>query len=95
VEYIRTQVEVIPNKPKSHPGRMKLPDHLRRETILLKPETDVTGLQKIGEEVTEILNYIPAELYVKQYIRHKYAAPFGDGSSTVITASLPGRLMEK
>lgn len=95
VEYIRTQVEVIPNKPKSHPGRMKLPDHLRRETILLKPETDVSGLQKIGDEVTEILDYIPAELYVKQYIRHKYAAPFSDGLSTVITASLPGRLMEK
>jgi transposase len=95
VEYIRTQVEVIPHKPKAHPGRMKLPGHLRRETIILKPETEVTGLQKIGEEVTEILDYIPAELYVKQYIRHKYAAPFGDGISTVITASLPGRLMEK
>ena len=95
VEYIRTRAEVIPNKPKAHPGRMKLPDHLRRETILLKPQTDVSGLQKIGEEVTEILDYIPAELYVKQYIRHKYAAPLGDGLSTVITASLPGRLMEK
>ena len=95
VEYIRTQVEVIAHKPKAHPGRMKLPDHLRRETIIVKPETDVSGLQKIGDEVTEILDYIPAELYVKQYIRHKYAAPLSDGVSTVITASLPGRLMEK
>ena len=95
VEYIRTRAEVIPHKPKAHPGRMKLPDHLRRETILLKPETDVSGLQKIGDDVTEILDYIPAELYVKQYIRHKYAAPLSDGLSTVITASLPGRLMEK
>lgn len=95
VEYIRTQTEVIPAKPKPHPGRMKLPEHLRRETILLKPETDITGLRKMGEEVTEILDYIPAELYVKQYIRHKYAAPLTDGSSTVVTASLPGRLLEK
>lgn len=95
VQYVRTKMEVIPAKPKAHPGRMKLPDHLRRETILLKPDTDVTGLKKIGEEVTEILDYVPAELYVKQYIRHKYAAPLTDGSTTVLTASLPGRLLEK
>ncbi len=95
VEYVRTKMEVIPAKPKGHPGRMELPEHLRRETILLKPDSDVTGLKKIGEEVTEILDYIPAELYVKQYIRHKYAAPFTDGSTTVITASLPDRLLEK
>jgi transposase len=95
IEYVRTKIEVIPAKPKTHPGRMKLPGHLRRETILLKPETDVTGLRKIGEEVTEILDYVPAELYVKQYIRHKYAAPLTDDTTTVITASLPGRLLEK
>jgi transposase len=95
VEYVRTRIEVIPAKPKVHPGRMKLPEHLRRETIVLKPDTDISGLQKIGEEVTEILDYIPAELYVKQYIRHKYAAPLPGAMSTVITASLPGRLLEK
>jgi transposase len=95
VEYIRTRVEVTAAKPNAHPGRMKLPNHLRRETIILKPDQDVSGLKKIGEDVTEILDYIPPELYVKQYIRPKYAAPLGDGYSTVITASLPGRMMEK
>lgn len=75
VEYVRTTVEVVPATPKAHPGRMKLPDHLRREVILLKPEGDVSGLRRMGEDVTEILDYIPAELYVKQYIRPKYAAP--------------------
>jgi transposase len=95
IEYIRTRTEVIPNKPKVHPGRTKLPGHLRRETVILKPDEDVSGLKKIGEDVTEILDYIPPELYVRQYIRPKYAAPLGDGYSTVITASLPGRMMEK
>lgn len=95
VEYVRTRVEVIAAQPKAHPGRMKLPAHLRRETILLKPDSDVSGLRRMGEEVTEILDYIPAELYVKQYIRPKYAAPLSEGSSTVLTASLPGRLLEK
>lgn len=95
VEYVRTQVEVIPAKPKAHPGRMKLPEHLRREVILLKPEGDVSGLRRMGEDITEILDYIPAELYVKQYIRPKYVAPLGEGSSTVLMAALPGRLLEK
>jgi len=95
VEYIRTQAKVTAAAPKAHPGRMKLPGHLRRETVILRPDQDVSRLNKIGEDVTEILDYIPPELYVRQYIRPKYAAPLGDGFSTVITASLPGRMMEK
>ena len=95
IEYVRTKVELIPAKPKAHPGRMKLPEHLRRETVLLKPDSDVSGLKKIGEDVTEILDYIPAELYVKQFIRPKYAAPLSEGGSTVLAATLPGRLLEK
>ncbi len=94
VHYVRTRVEVI-DKPKAHPGRMKLPEHLRRQTFLLKPDSDVSGLQKIGEDITEILDYIPAELYVRQYIRPKYAAPLSAGGSTVLAAALPGRLLEK
>ena len=95
VEYVRTKVEVIATKPKIHPGRMRLPDHLRREVILLKPEGDVSGLKRMGEDITEILDYIPAELFVRQYIRPKYAAPLPEGGSTVLTAALPGRLLEK
>jgi transposase len=95
VEYIRTKTELTPNPPKAHPGRMKLPEHLRRETTILQPDIDVTGLKKIGNEVTEVLDYIPGELYVKQLIRPKYIQPAADNTSTVITASLPGRIMEK
>ena len=95
VHYVRTKVEAIAAKPKAHPGRMKLPEHLRREVILLKPAHDVTGLRRMGEDITETLDYIPAELYVKQYIRPKYAAPLPEGSSTVLMAALPGRLLEK
>jgi len=92
---IRTKTEVIANPPKAHPGRMKLPDHLRRDIIILQPEADVRGLKKIGDELTEVLNYIPGELYVTQYIRPKYVVPINDTDTTVITASLPGRLLEK
>ena len=94
IEYIRTKTQVIENK-KPHPGRMKLPEHLRRETTILQPDTDVTNLKKIGEEITEILDYTPGELYVKQYIRPKYVVPVSETNSTILTASLPNRIVEK
>jgi len=95
ISYTRTKTEVVPNPPKAHPGRMKLPEHLRREVILLLPQSNTEGLKKIGEEVTEVLDFTPGDLYVKQYIRPKYVVPVNDTDTTVITASLPGRIMEK
>ena len=95
ISYVRTKIELTENKPKVHPGRMKLPEHLRRETTILYPDSSVDGLKKIGDEVSEVLDYIAGELYVKQYIRPKYVQPVTDINNTVITASLPGRIMEK
>jgi transposase len=42
-------------------GRMKLPENLRREIIIIEPTEDITGCVKIGEEVTEVLELIPVE----------------------------------
>ena len=95
ISYTRTTTELTFNKPKPHPGRMKLPETLRRETVVLLPDFDTTGLKKIGEEITEILDLIQGELYVKQYIRPKFVKPLSETNDTVITASLPGRMMEK
>jgi transposase len=91
----RTKTAVTFNKPKPHPGRMQLPETLRRETVVLMPDCDVAGLKKIGEEITEILDFTPGEFYVKQYIRPKFIKPLTEINDTVITASLPGRMMEK
>jgi len=74
------------------PSRNPLPAHLRREVIRLEPEGDVSGLEKIGEEKTEELEYLPPELYVKQYIRAKYAKPEGEG---LVIAALPARPIDK
>jgi len=54
ISYTRTKTELTFNKPKAHPGRMKLPETLRRETVVLLPDFDITGLKKIGEEITNI-----------------------------------------
>lgn len=95
ITYVRTRTEVSDNKPKAHPGRAKLPDHLRREKIMLYPDSDVSAMKKIGEEITEILEYTPGELYVKQYIRPKYVIPSNGITTSVLTAALPDRLLEK
>lgn len=57
---------------KTHPGRTKLPDHLRREVIVLEPGKDVTSLRRLGFEITEVLEYLLGELFVKQYLRPIY-----------------------
>jgi transposase len=78
---------------------MKLPAHLRRETVVLEPEEEVTGCRKMGEEITEILECTPGELYVRRIIRPKYAMnvsdPGAECDSRVVMASLPERPLEK
>lgn len=55
--------------------RLALPSHLYREEHIIEPEEDITGARKIGEVVTEILEYTPGKFYVERYIRPKYVLP--------------------
>ena len=91
ISYTRTNITVEP-KPLIHPGRMKLPDSLRREEIIIEPAADITGCKKMGEEITEVLEYKPGELFVKKYIRPKYARQNNEG---VLIGTLPSRPLEK
>ena len=95
VSYVKTKLAA--SDPKAHPGRMKLPAHLRRETVVLEPEQDISGCRKIGEDITEILECTPGQLYVKRFIRPKYAVAGTDtGSGTrVVMARLPERPLDK
>lgn len=91
ISYTRTNVS-IESKPLSHPGRMKLPEHLRREEIIIEPLEDITGLRKMGEEITEVLEWEPGELFVKKYVRNKYS---GQNNEGVLIGKLPCRPLEK
>jgi transposase len=71
---------------------MKLPESLRREEIIIEPSVDTTAYKKIGDEITEVLEYEPGELYVKQYRRPKYAKPDKEG---VVIGKLSSRPLEK
>lgn len=96
ITYTRREKKSSTTKPK-HPSRNPLPSHLRREEIVIAPAEDTSTLKKIGEEITEELEYQPGELYVKRYIRPKYVRPEGDGSagSPIVVAMLPSRPIEK
>jgi transposase len=52
-----------------------LPAHLYREEYIIEPEEDVTGARKMGEVVTEILEYILGKFYIEKFIRPKYMFP--------------------
>src|SRR5688572_26561499 len=56
ITYTKTTV-TTEQKPLVHPGRMKLPEHLRREEIIIEPSEDITCLRKMGEEITEVLEW--------------------------------------
>lgn len=83
-----------------HPGRNSLPEALRREVIRLQPDEDVSGLQPVGTEVTEMLEYQPgvpiAIGIVKRLERPEYIKPSEDGlNAKRIIAPLPAMPLAK
>jgi transposase len=87
---------IVPQKPedqKNGHGRSPLPAHLRRVDVVIEPKEDVSGMVKIGEEITEELEYTPPVYVVNRFIRPKYGKANGDGS--VAVAELPARAIEK
>lgn len=87
-----TQVKGYKKTKKTHPGRQPLPDHLPVEEIIIEPDQDTSEMIKIGEHVVEVLEFIPASLFRRRYIRPKYAKPDG---SEVIIADMPDRPLPK
>ncbi|THH34239.1 IS66 family transposase, partial [Neolewinella litorea] len=93
----KQEVTYTRRKPKkAHPGRASLPDHLPVEEIVLEPQdVDTAGLECIGQEVTDTLDYRPGKLIIIRRIRPKYARAEADGSTTVVIAELPSRPIDK
>ena len=64
ISYTRLTTAITENK--KHPGRTKLPEHLERRDITIEPQEDTSQCKKIGEEVTEELEYEPGRLYISK-----------------------------
>lgn len=88
VEYTRAK----PSGPSTPPRRNPLPASLPRQEIVIEPTEDISGMKKIGADITEELEYTPGKLFVKRYVRPKYARPEGDG---VVIAAMPSRPIDK
>lgn len=76
---------------KKQPVRLALPSHLPREEYIIEPKDKQENATKIGESVTEILEYTPGKVYVKRYVRPKYVQPHPDPAKDqqVVVAPLP------
>jgi len=70
------EIEITIKKRKgyegNHPGREPLPKDLPVEEVVLEPTEDVTGMVRIGEEITNELHIKPAYLFIRRIIRPVY-----------------------
>jgi transposase len=91
-EELEAKHKLLQERPsrKRHP----FPINLERVTVTLEPELPACPqggfLRKMGEEVTEELDFIAAKLILRRIVRHKYAC--GCGQCGVVIAPLPPRL---
>jgi transposase len=56
---------------------------------IIEPENLPEGAKLIGKEITEILEYDPANIYVRQIIRPKYIIESSDEATRIAIAELP------
>jgi transposase len=87
IEYVRKK-----QSSSAHKGRVALPEHLDVEEVEIYPEGDLSQMQCIGKEVTEELECVPAKLFIRRYIRYKYAPKNKEG---VVIGELPERIIDK
>jgi len=78
---------------RAHPGRAALPAHLERREVIIPCEEGAGG-EFMGYQDKEELVIKPAEFYVQLIRREKRRVRSG-GRSTIITAPMPARIVEK
>ena len=77
------------DKNKEQPLRLELAPHLPRKEETIEPDSLPEGAKKIGETVTEVLEYEPANIYVRKIIRPKYIVSSNDERTQITIAGLP------
>ena len=89
---------VSPRKePKPRSERKPLPEHLRREDVMHKPNTECCpdcggGLRHFGDDISEQLEYVPESFKVIRHVRPKFACT---GCDRVVEAPAPSRPIER
>ncbi len=95
-ERIDKNIETVPSEPGNKPKRRPLPDHLPCDEQIISPIdacSDCGGkLKKIGEDVSEELEYVPASFRVNRIIRPKLSCIVCE---IIHQAPLPSRPIER
>lgn len=69
-------------------ARLPIPAHIPRVEVEIFPKENIEEAKKIGEAITEVLQYRPGTFYVKKYIRYKYLLP--TRPEKIVIGELPG-----
>ena len=88
----QSKADAIPNKPR----RMPLPANLPRIEVRHEPESTTCGcgcqLRRIGEDVSEKLDYTPGVFTVERHVRGKWVCA---RCETLIQAPVPAQVIDK
>lgn len=84
-------------EPKDKPKRRPIPDHIPRQEIELTTGDDDCAqcggkLRRLGEDVTEELEYVPGQFIVNRIVRPRFAC---SGCDAFTQAPLPTRPIER
>jgi transposase len=86
-----------PIRERSKPKRKPLPDHLPRQEVVDKAAGDGActcpdcgkGTARLGENVTEVLDYVPGHFQVIRHVRPKYACTACDAITQAPAPAMP------
>jgi transposase len=86
-----------PVTPPRRPARKPLPEHLPRKTKIYEPEPTRCpacggSLRPLGEDVSEMLEYVPAHFEVIRLVRPKLSCT---GCEQIVQAPAPSRPIER
>lgn len=85
-----------PQPPKDKPRRTALPAHLPRREIRHEPEQTLCScgcaLERIGEDVSEKLDYVPGTFQVERHVRGKWVCR---SCEALIQAPVPAQVIDK
>jgi len=87
----------LAQQERTKPKRKPLPDHLPRQEIVHEPENDGactcadcgSRMAKLGEDVTEVLDYVPGRFQVIRHVRPKYACTTCDAITQAPAPAMP------
>jgi transposase len=78
-------------KKNNFPVRTPIPDSIPRQTTVIEPEgINLDNAVKIGEEISEHLDYTPSNIFVRQIVRPKYKT-----AEQIVIADLPSQPIAK